>query len=467
MAACATLVSAVVLSRILTIHDYATYRQTMLAYAFVAPLLTLGLPSALYYFLPGEERRPGGVLLENLIPLTAMGSIFSLFILLGGNRLLAHWFHNPDLSRTLLLLAPYPLLALPAGALGICLMARDRVKQIAAFNIASRLLLVLAVAAAGLAWRTPDAAVAATVLVALVISPVALRLMLASCRGGAWHPSVAGMWEQVKYAVPLGVAGMMGGVAVSLDKAIVSAMCAPGQFAIYANGAIEIPLISVVSGSVMAVILPDLVKSFKQGNCDELAGLWRRATEKCWVLLAPLMGFALAMAPELMSLLFSDRYVGSSRAFRVYALMLPIRATTFSAVLMATNHSRLVVAMTAIGLAANALLSIIFVTVMGPIGAAWATVLSNYLMAGIAVMMIARIVDVPTMRMMRWRHLLGVAVAACVPWAVVFALKSYVPPSSGVRLAVSLALAVPLVIVTYHVTRVFDLSRLSFLRKRL
>ena len=86
---CVRLISAIILARVLSMYDYATYRQTLLAYAFVSPLLMLGLPDALYYFLPGENKRPRSLLMENLLLLSFMAGLFSLFLLFGGNRLLA------------------------------------------------------------------------------------------------------------------------------------------------------------------------------------------------------------------------------------------------------------------------------------------------------------------------------------------------------------------------------------------
>ncbi len=47
--------SAAVLSRLFTQVDYATYRQTMLAYTFAAPFVILGLDRALYYFLDNDR----------------------------------------------------------------------------------------------------------------------------------------------------------------------------------------------------------------------------------------------------------------------------------------------------------------------------------------------------------------------------------------------------------------------------
>ena len=76
----AGLVSGMIAARLLTKMDYATMKQTMLAYNFAAPLLMLGLPNALYYFLPREQNRKRGLLIDNIILLFIMGMIFSLLV---------------------------------------------------------------------------------------------------------------------------------------------------------------------------------------------------------------------------------------------------------------------------------------------------------------------------------------------------------------------------------------------------
>jgi O-antigen/teichoic acid export membrane protein len=376
---CVRLISAVVLARLLTIYDYATYRQTLLAYAFAAPLLMLGLPQALYYFLPGEKEQPRSRLADNLILLSIMGALFTLFLLFGGNRLLAWRFKNPDLARTLLVLAPYPLFMLPISAVGACLVARNRVKHAAFFNVLSSVFKLSIILSAVMIWRTPLAAIVGTVVAAGLILLPALKLMFACCEDGSILPSTDGMWSQLKYAVPLGLAGFIGRISVSLDKIIVSSMCPPEEFAVYVNGAFEIPLIGILTGSVMAVLVPEFVQMYKADRHQDLSELWHRAMIKCSLFIMPVMVFLFLMAPEVIRILFSDKYVDSVHPFRVYLLALPVRITTFGTIFMAAGRNRLVVYRAATGLIVNLVLSIIFVRMMGSIGAAISTVVMVYL----------------------------------------------------------------------------------------
>lgn len=61
-----SVVSGMLFARYLSISDYATYLQTFLAYDTAVPILTLGLPSAIFYFLP-ECGRQKNVVLEVII----------------------------------------------------------------------------------------------------------------------------------------------------------------------------------------------------------------------------------------------------------------------------------------------------------------------------------------------------------------------------------------------------------------
>ena len=423
---CVALVSAMVLARVLTKIDYATYRQTMLAYGFAAPLLTLGLPQALYYFLPGEKERARGVLIENLLLLSFMGAIFSLFLLLGGNSLLAKRFNNPDLSNTLRILIPYSLAMFPAGALGACLVARDRVGQVAVYNVLSRVLQVAMIVAACLIWQTPMAALAGAVLAAGIILIPALKLMLAACKGSDSYPRMSGIIAQLKFSLPLGLAGIVGTLALDLDKVLVSSMCSPEAFAVFVNGAMEIPLIAVLTGSITSVLLADFASHHRAGEYKAILDIWHRATVKCAVFLFPIGIFLLAMAPEVMRLLFSSKYSESAVPFRIYILRLPVRITTFGAIFMASGNSRLVLYRSASGLVLNCVVSIFLIHYFGAVGAALGTVIVMYLWTvPFCLFFIRKILRVSLWHVYPWGGLAKVS-AICAAASTVFVARLWV-----------------------------------------
>jgi O-antigen/teichoic acid export membrane protein len=299
------LVSGMVLARVLTKHDFGTVRQTLLAYQFAAPLLTLGLPQAIYYFLPEEKKRPRGVLIDNLTLLVALSCVFSLFLALGGNELLAMRFDNPKLTETLKWMIPYPLFVMPVMLLGGVMVIRERVTALSVYNVCTRAVLGISIIAAAVWTHTYTGPLFAHILVPALTLPVGLWMTFKSVPGEWCWPNLASMKEMLKFSVPLGLATMLGTITLQLDKVVVSVMTSPEEFAVYANGAVEIPLIGIVTGSVTAVILADMRKHAVKGEYLEAVKLFRLTAEKTSYILFPVMFFLLVSADSFIQTLFS------------------------------------------------------------------------------------------------------------------------------------------------------------------
>jgi len=453
------LVSLAILARVLTTDDYATYRQTILAYTFFSPLLILGLPEVLYYFLPNQADRARGVLRENLLLLGIMGVLFSLFLYCGGNRLLAWRFDNPALERTLMLFAPFALFMLPATALDSCLLARDKVASAAIFNVLRRVVLLVIVVAAALIWRTSTAAVIAVVVSSAITVGPAIALMYSSTKDTRSNISWSGAGGQLKLSIPLALGGMTAMLSEQIDKVIVSSMCSLKEVAVYMNGAIELPLIDIVTASAMCVILPELTTHFKEGRSGQLLVLWRRTAEKCLVILAPAMAFVLVMAPELMTVLFSSTYTESAYPLRIYALLLPLRATRLSTVFVAAGRSGFVTVVALVGLAVNVALSILFVRWMGAAGAAWATVISIYAMTICAFVAIGSILNCRLRDVIRSMRVGWIILSASLPGAGIFLLGRFVSGGALIRLFVLGSAFAIMLIAAYHIMGVVSLRR--------
>jgi len=417
-------VSAAVLARMLTKTDYAAYRQTLLAYHFVEPFFLLGLTQSLLYFIPRDRANARKMLSGNLLMLFSMGFVFALATWLGGNGLLARRFSNPSLSGLLLIYSPYAMLALPIGTIGSCLVACNRVKTLTVYNVASQVISLACVLVLVFAFRTVEAAIIGVVVGGVIVFFPGIVLMYRSVPPGGWLPSLPGMWEQLKFGVPLGLAGMIGLFNINIDKMLVSSLCSPEDFAVYVNGAVEIPFVGIITGSVMAVLIPEIAVLFKAGDRGGIVELWKRATVKCALLILPLMAFSFVMSGEIMTVLFSAKYAGSSLPFRVYLLLLPVRVTQFGAILMAGGKSSWILWRTIVSSVLNIVLSYALIKQIGYIGASIGTVIVIYVWAvPFSLFGIAYLCREKVRRLIPWAEVGKIAALAVVPGAACWLLK--------------------------------------------
>ena len=432
------LASGMILTRVLSWTDLATYRQTMLAYDVAIPLLSLGIDSGIYYFLPTEKSRMRGVLSDGLLLMVGMGLLYAIFIALGGNHLLAKRFSNPAIVNTLAYLIPLPIIMLPAKLLSPVMVVQGQVRKLSIYNVVTSVALAICIIAACLVWKTPDALILVRVVVSMAIGAAGVALMLQALPHDLWRPCWSNMKSMVAYSIPLVLAGAIGTIALQLDKIVVSSMCSPETFAIYSTGAMEIPLIGIVTGSISNVMLVDFRKAFAANELSEALRLYRMVPAKTTLFLFPVMVYFMLAAKPAMIVLFSGKYAASATAFMLYLLVIPSR-TLFLGGMAAVGKNKIILRNSAIGLLLNLVFSIAFVRIFGYVGAILATIAVLGLWNVPTVFYeISRSLHTSISAVYPWKtaglHLL-MALAAAVPTAIVLGLLGGAPPV--VQLAVS------------------------------
>ncbi|MBP2667001.1 MAG: uncharacterized protein H6Q76_1981, partial [Firmicutes bacterium] len=365
---------SMIAARWLSKHDYATMRQTFLAYEFAEPLLMLGLPTAIYYFFPRERGVKRGLIVDNMSLLIGAGLIFSLFIALGGNHLLSMRFNNPDLQNTLQWLIPYPLVIMPIAGFAAIMVCADRTKTLAVYNVLSSITLAIAGIYAILWTQSYAAPILVRIVVPALFLPLAVILMFRAVPGPFRLPKWISMQEMVRYSVPVGLASMLGTITLQMQSIIVAALCTPEEFAVYINGAMEIPVIGIVTGSITTVVFAEMAEMCSRGDGASALKLFHKASIKSACILFPTMCFLLATAEPFILFLYSEQYHASVIPFIIYLFVLPMRIVVYGAALMALGMTRVILIRSIFDFLINAILCFVLVKAIGYIGAAIAIV---------------------------------------------------------------------------------------------
>jgi SAM-dependent methyltransferase len=129
---------------------------------------------------------------------------------------------------------------------------------------------------------------------------------------------------QVAYALPIGLASVLFQVQADLHNYFVSYHFSTADFAIYAIGCFNLPLIAILSESVGSVTIPHVSYLQNYGKHREIAELMARMLRKLAAVYFPIYFFLLVMGHEFITVLFTTRYESSWPIFAINLTMIPL-----------------------------------------------------------------------------------------------------------------------------------------------
>ncbi|MDL2255708.1 oligosaccharide flippase family protein [Parabacteroides sp. OttesenSCG-928-K15] len=337
-------VSAAILSRYLTKEDYGTYKQVMYIYAAFVLVFTVGLPETLTYFLPKLTKNEGKHLVNRFeLLFVVLGLAFSLFIYFTAG-VIADVLNNPALEKALQIYSPVPLLLMPTFSIESIYLRERKSHYLAIYTVFSRIVVLLSIVLPVVFYRAD----CATALHGLVISSflmllAALFFIYRPFRGHKAEPSSLRLRDIAAYALPLMGADLCVMLSGSADQFFVSRYFGEATFAEFANGFIQFPLAPMITGSVMAVLIP----LFSRANTPQLFGeaiqSWQNAIRKTSLILYPLLIYSLVFATEIILFIYGKEYAGSSVYFRIALLSNFINIYPFLPLMLALGKMKVYV----------------------------------------------------------------------------------------------------------------------------
>jgi O-antigen/teichoic acid export membrane protein len=411
------------LARLAPKAELGGYQQLQLIYGILSPLLIAGIPAALLYYIPrasgpDEVRAWVG---QAYVLLGGLGLAVSIGIAVGRVPLAAA-LGNPALETPLLIYAPQPFFAFVSAAMSTALVASGRAGLAAIIGALSGAAALVAVL--GAALIEPDTAHMAVGLVIASASTAIVSTAVAQRSVGITlvQPRLrAGIVMLLGYGVPLALTGLAGRLAWQFDRLVVSRRFSAAEFAVYAIGAVELPITAIIQQSVNAVLVPALARLYAMGDIAGMADLWRRAIRRTSLLLLPTFVFFMLTADATIALLFGAGFHGSVGVFRIYLLLVPIRVATYGLISQAIGRTRINLSGSILLLAANAILVIALVGPLGLSGAALGTVLATLVLVVYYLIRLRGVLGMPIHLLFPWRLLavnMAISALAGIPVAL-------------------------------------------------
>lgn len=373
-----SIVSSAILSRLFSQTDLGIYKQTMMVFELVAPFLLLSIPEALYFYLPKGDCNKT---IFNTFCLVTFAGAITFCCLFFGRFFFANQFNDPDLVITLKVYALFALFYFPIQIASPIFIVMEKAGLMAIWAVLTNFAMIMTVIISTIITGNYYVVLIARVIVELIVCLVSLFIILKLTKTKREELKIdfSMIKKILKYALPLGLTTLIGTLCVRLDKMVVSMFVTPDEFAVYNNGAMEIPFINTIVGSISAVIIVEYVALYDKKDFNRIVELFRTCAYKTSLFLFPVMVYFLFWNKEFIVTLYSEKYLNSSIPFFVYLFTIPVRIVQYGPVIQAMNKNYLLVVRSVCDLIVNLICNFIFVHLFGMIGAALATIAVLYI----------------------------------------------------------------------------------------
>ena len=414
-----------ILARIFDQTAFGAYKQLFLIFGTLFAIAQMGLAESLYYFLPNHAKEGGRYVFNTVVSIMVLGlgSLAGLYLF---RDEVAELMNNPELADLMLPLGLFLLFMLMSVALEIIMTARKQFKA-AALTYALTDLVRAAFYVIPVLF-IPDLRL--LVLGAVVFALARLTVSFVYLRrefGVELKPDREAFFEQARYVLPIGFAGMM---YVALNKyhmfAVSNAYDA-ATFAIYAVGCLQLPsgYLMTSTGNVMMV---NMRARLLDGDLDGAREVWLDAHRKLAMAIFPLTGALLVMAYPFIVLLFTRTYEASVPIFQVSVLSMGVAVLLTGCALRVFALTRFFLINNLIRLTLIVSLLHIFMDRFGLIGAVLVTVFADAVTKAISMEWIRREFKVGLADLLPWKAFgitaLLAALAALPAWAIVSWLEA-------------------------------------------
>lgn len=376
-----SLASSMLLARFRTLNEYGTYSQLLMAINLVCSLLMLGLPNSINYFLAkAQTSDEKDKFLKVYYTLNSTLSFLIGLVLVLSVPILEKFFKNDQIRTFWFFLALYPWTKIIMASVENLLVVYKKTTKLMVYRLTNSIALlgvILIVQIFGGNFYQYMILFLGIEMLFTVWTYVIVKQNSPRFKLGLEKDMVLTI---LKFSVPIGLASTVGTINIELDKLVITAFLSTEDLAIYTNASKELP-VTIIASSLTAVLMPQVVRLLRDDKKKEAVKLWNSATNISFAIISVLAIGCFVFAPEVLTFLYSDKYIGGVGVFRVYCLILLLRCTYFGMMLNATGKTKPVLYSSIGSLLLNTVLNYICYSLFGFIGPAIATFISTVAMA--------------------------------------------------------------------------------------
>ncbi len=409
------------MARVLSYEDYGTYGQALMIVAFIGAMLSFGLPKVIFVYLNSRNNEKE-VLSSNILAAMLLALIGVILIFFTKN-LLSTWFNNVALIPLLSIFSISLLFSLPYQSVNSYLIHLGKVKTSVYIVIISNLIKVGLVVLAIQLYESIYLAVIGILIsqiVQLIIGLIVIRKSI------VFKFKKHLFYKQIIDGLPLGLTSFVGTAILYTDGMMVSSIEGVEAYAVFRNGAIELPFIATIYASIATIILPEVTKLFSTDKYKEIISLKKKVIMNTMMLTYPIFIFLLFNSTDIIVFYLGEKYIGSAMIFLVFNFTLLIRINDYSDILISANKGKKILFYYVVSLILNVILNYILINLLGSIGAAISTIISLFVLAGLQLVSSLKIIHSSILELVDIKSILKLITASTLLSFIIYFISSNV-----------------------------------------
>ena len=331
-----------ILVRVLGTEEYAVYKQGNLILNISMSFFFIISPISLSYFLAKsntkEEKKQ--YLYQTIFSLLIVSFLGSLIIYLC-REIISNSYSNPLLNEYMIYFALIIFLETGSSFYTYYMVAENKNKKLAYRTFQFSILRVIALLLSLIFKDAKFQAFMVFYIISIIIKFIVIMYETHNDFKNLKFKFSAKLFkQQIIFSIPIMLMGIITAINNNIDKNLVSTLYNPETYAIYVNGAFEIPLISIISTSIITVMLPDIAQKLNKQdkkNLDSIILNFRNIIIVCLIIIIPFIFSILVFSKEIVIILFSQKYIECLNLFQIYLFMLFFKAMNLSVLITAAD----------------------------------------------------------------------------------------------------------------------------------
>ena len=391
------------LVRLLDVSEFGHYRLFWLLAGTVMLFAPLGMPNSLLFFLPRSSTDKKLVFLYQTLLYLLFAGFLAALLVGPWSPLLPTRMHT--IISDGFTVPAFVFLWVIASLVDVLPSADQRVRwQV-------KILLVLAVIRTctilGTAVVTKDVSAVINAILIFAIIKVVVLIFYVNRHYGLHIPKISkhGLIEQLRYAVPFGMAGSMYNMRRQGEQWVVALLFQPAGFAIFSVAASMMPLVEVIRNPVQRVVVPKMSKAHAEMDISRLLTLNNNGNMAVSALLFPLLTFLFVFADQVVELLFTKAYIDAAPVLRIYVIGMARLGIEVASILMVFSQGRFLMKVAGPMILLSITGSYIGAKMYGLSGAALGSVVSLYIGAILNFYKATALTKIKLNKLQNWRGL--------------------------------------------------------------